>query len=142
MSDRAFSVLSEMMHHSKIDVLDPYHADAVSLLQTFKNITIVLPTDARRNDWHMDADAILLRSDTQIRLGDFSKAKSLRLIVQQGVGVDDIDLEAAKAANIAVHNTPAINSETVAELCLALALSLSRRVCEIDRKLRNGEKLV
>ncbi|KAH7381368.1 putative D-3-phosphoglycerate dehydrogenase [Phaeosphaeria sp. MPI-PUGE-AT-0046c] len=130
-----------MMRHSKIYVLDPYHADAISLLQSFKNITVILPNDTRNNNWHEDADAILLRSDTHIRPADFSEAKSLRLIVKQGVGVDNIDLEAAKAANVAVHNTPAINSETVAELCLALALSLSRRVCEFDRKLRNGEKM-
>lgn len=101
-----------------------------------------MPTDARRNDWHADAYAILLRSDTRIRSDDLIKTKKLRLIVKQGVGVDNIDLQAAKAANVAVHNTPAINSETVAELCLALALSLSRRVREMDRKLRNGEKLV
>lgn len=131
-----------MIRHPKIYVLDPYHSEAISLLQSFENITIILPTEARNSDWHKDAVAILLRSETQILPEDFSKAKNLRLIVKQGVGVDNIDLQAAKAANVAVHNTPAINSETVAELCLALALSLSRRVCEMDRKLRNGDKLV
>jgi len=127
---------------SKIYVLDPYHPEAISLLQSFKNATIILPTDERKGNWHQDADAILLRSETHVGQADFAKAKNLRLVVKQGTGVDNIDLEAAKAANVAVHNTPALNSETVAELCLALALSLSRRVCEIDRKLRKGDKLV
>ena len=62
--------------------------------------------------------------------------------MKQGVGVDNNDLEAAKQHCIAVHNTPALNSEAVAELCMALTMAISRRVCEMDRLIRNGEKEV
>jgi D-3-phosphoglycerate dehydrogenase len=67
----------------------------------------------------------------------------LCVIVKQGTGFEYIDSAAAKAANLAVHNAPAINSESVAELyiAIALSLSLSRRVCEVGRKLRNGDKV-
>lgn len=133
---------SIMTHNRKVYVLDPYHPDAIALLQSYEDVTLILPTDTSKADWHADADAILLRSETRVGQSDFIKAKKLRLVVKQGTGVDNIDLDAANAANIAVHNTPALNSESVAELCLALALSLSRRVCEIDRKIRNGDKVV
>jgi D-3-phosphoglycerate dehydrogenase len=131
-----------MMSYPKIYVLDPYHPDAITYLQSFNHFTVILPDDPRKSKWYTDADAVLLRSDTYLGQAEFSKAKNLRVVVKQGTGVDNVDLDAAKAANVAIHNTPALNSESVAELCLALALSLSRRICEIDRKLRNGEKVV
>jgi D-3-phosphoglycerate dehydrogenase len=84
----------------------------------------------------------MLRSDSRLIADDFAAATNLRVVVKQGVGVDNIDLAAAKAAGVAVHNTPALNSESVAEFSLALALSLSRRVTEIDRRVRKGEKVV
>lgn len=125
----------------KVYVLDPYHEDAIAHLQSFEDIHVILPSDPQESKWHSDAEAVLVRSDTQLGRADFAEASKLRVVVKQGVGVDNIDLEAAKDANIAVHNTPALNSESVAELCLALALSLSRRVCEIDRRIRRGEKV-
>ena len=58
------------------------------------------------------------------------------------MGVDNIDLEAARRHNVQVHNTPALNSESVAELTIALALCVARRVCELDGRARKGEILV
>ena len=124
-------------------VLDLFHEDAIAALLKATNwIDVVLPNDPRRQNWHQHAEAIMVRSETGLHAEDFRKAKKLRLVVKQGVGVDNIDLNAAKAAGVAVHNTPALNSETVAEFSLALALSLSRRVTEVDRRLRKGETVV
>lgn len=55
------------------------------------------------------------------------------------MGIDNIDLSAASIHNVAVYNTPCLNSEAVAELALALPLALARRVCEFDRRIRKGE---
>jgi D-3-phosphoglycerate dehydrogenase len=123
-------------------VLDPYHADALSLLQTTPNIKAILPNDPVKSSWHDHADGIILRSESKLTATDFARAKKLKVVVKQGVGVDNIDLAAAREHGVAVHNTPALNSETVAELCMALTLALSRRVCEIDRLVRKGEKVV
>lgn len=131
-----------MVSKTTLYVLDPYHADAVSRLKQTPNLTIVLPEDPQVKSWHEHADAIILRSETRLTAEDFSKAVRLRVVVKQGVGVDNIDVDAARKHNIAVHNTPALNSESVAELCLALTLSLTRRVCELDRRIRMGERLV
>ncbi|KUJ07652.1 putative D-3-phosphoglycerate dehydrogenase [Mollisia scopiformis] len=123
-------------------VLDPYHPDAIKLLQSDPNIKTILPTDPAQTCWHAHADGIILRSETVLSAKDFSQAKKLKVVVKQGVGVDNIDLDAARKHGVAVHNTPALNSESVAELCMALTLALSRRICEIDRAIRKGQRVV
>ena len=123
-------------------VLDPYHEDAISLLQSAPGIDAVMPKDPRKASWHAEADGVIMRSDTRLTAEDFRAASRLKVVVKQGVGVDNIDLEAAKAAGVQVHNTPALNAESVAEMSLALAFSLSRRVTEIDRRIRNGESII
>ena len=63
------------------------------------------------------------------------------MISKQGVGLDNIDLEAAKARGITVCRTPGVNKEAVAEIALTLALSVVRRVTEFDRQIRSGAKV-
>jgi phosphoglycerate dehydrogenase-like enzyme len=65
-------------------------------------------------------------------------APRLRLIQKIGVGVNTIDLEAAKARGIAVCNLPGTNARAVAELTLALMLSVVRRLPRFDTQMRNG----
>jgi D-3-phosphoglycerate dehydrogenase len=132
------------MANKTVVVLDPYHKDAIAMLLSTPELDVVLPDDPRKSQWREIADGVILRSNTRLTAEDFSTAsasKKLQVVVKQGVGVDNIDLEGAKAAGIAVHNTPALNSESVAELTLALGMSLSRRVAEIDRRIRAGEKV-
>jgi D-3-phosphoglycerate dehydrogenase len=126
----------------KVYVLDPYHPDAVAKLTAAPGIHVTLPADPAKAQWKTDATALMLRSDTRITSSDLSAAKSLKVIVKQGVGVDNIDLDAAKAQGVIVCNTPALNSEAVAELTISLALAVSRRVCEIDRLVRSGQRVV
>ncbi len=65
-------------------------------------------------------------------------APKLRLIQKIGVGVNTIDLEAAKARGIPVCNLPGTNSRAVAEMTLALMLAVLRRVPRFDASLREG----
>ncbi len=95
-------------------VLDPYHEDAIAQLESTDWIDVVLPDDARRATWHKDATAVIVRSETRVAAEDFDKAPKLRVVVKQGTGIDNIDLVAARAANVAVYNTPGLNSEAVA----------------------------
>ncbi|KAH7468090.1 hypothetical protein AU210_014881 [Fusarium oxysporum f. sp. radicis-cucumerinum] len=126
----------------RVYVLDPYHPDAIAALQQSSDINVVLPTDLNKNQYVENATAVMLRSETRLGANELAKCKKLKYIVKQGVGVDNIDLKAAAAAGIKVYNTPGLNGEAVAELTLALALTLSRRVAEIDRRTRNGEAIV
>jgi D-3-phosphoglycerate dehydrogenase len=65
-------------------------------------------------------------------------SRSLRVVCKHGVGVDNIDVEAATALGVPVLRTPSANTEPVAEHALALLLALARRIPEQDRETRGG----
>jgi D-3-phosphoglycerate dehydrogenase len=66
-------------------------------------------------------------------------AKSLKVISRYGVGVDQVDLAAAKAKNIIVCNTPGANAQAVADLTFALLLCVARNVPVLDKKTHEGQ---
>lgn len=65
-------------------------------------------------------------------------AKGLRVISRCGVGLDNVDLDAARELGIAVHNTPDAPVAAVAELTIGLMLAALRQVAEADRGIRQG----
>lgn len=65
----------------------------------------------------------------------------LKVISRYGVGVDRVDLAAAKTRNVVVCNTPGANTQAVADLAFALLLSVARKVPLLDRKTRDGQWL-
>ncbi len=65
-------------------------------------------------------------------------AASLRVVSRCGAGVDNVDLEAARARRIQVRNTPEAPGAAVAELTMGLMLAVLRRICEGDREVRAG----
>lgn len=133
----------ESIQKPAVYVLDPYHDAAIEKLRQQDSIDLILPDDPKRKDFLEHATAVLVRSETTIDAESIRRAHSgLRYIVKQGVGVDNIDILAAQEKGIKVFNTPGLNSEAVAELTIALAMCVARRICEFDRKIRNGEKAV
>jgi D-3-phosphoglycerate dehydrogenase / 2-oxoglutarate reductase len=67
------------------------------------------------------------------------KAKGLKIIVRCGIGMDNVDMNAANKLGIQVFNTPDAPTRSVAELTLGHILSLLRRIPESDRMIRGGE---
>jgi len=67
------------------------------------------------------------------------KADKLKVIARYGVGVDNVDLEAAKEKGIIVTNTPGANSASVAELALGLILALARQIPEAAQAIQQGK---
>lgn len=65
-------------------------------------------------------------------------ASDLMIIARTGVGVDNIDLKAARAKNIRVTITPGLNSKAVADIALGLMLCVARRISSSDRAIREG----
>jgi D-3-phosphoglycerate dehydrogenase len=122
----------------KIYVLDAFHLSGVELAE--KQAEVIRWDDPRAKNWHEDADGLMVRGK-KVTAEDMARAKKLRVISKQGVGIDNIDLEAAKARGIAVCRTPGVNSEAVAEMALSLGLSVVRRVTEFDRMTRAGGKV-
>lgn len=75
-------------------------------------------------------DAVIVRSKTKVRSQHIDQAVkgSLKLIIRGGVGVDNIDVQYAESKGIAVRNTPAASSASVAELALGHMFSLARYI--------------
>ncbi|HEX6053786.1 MAG TPA: phosphoglycerate dehydrogenase [Gemmatimonadaceae bacterium] len=86
-----------------------------------------------------EADAVLVRSATQITRESLARANGLKVIGRAGVGVDTIDVDAATERGIAVLTAPAGNTISAAELTLALMLALLRRVPAADRSMKAGQ---
>ena len=86
-----------------------------------------------------DATAWILRSGTQVTTELLEAAPNLKVIGRAGIGVDNIDLEAATRRGILVMNTPGGNAVSVAEHTFALLLALARRVPAADQSTRAGE---
>ncbi len=86
-----------------------------------------------------EVDIVLVRSKTKCRKDYIDEAKNLKMIIRGGVGLDNIDLEYAKSKGIIVQNTAEASSIAVAELAVALMLSLASRVVEGDVSMKKGE---
>ena len=84
---------------------------------------------------------IIVRGRTKLTKELIEKADNCKIIARVGVGLDNIDEDAAKAKNIQVINAVEAAMTAVAELVLALMLSLARQIPRGDRAIRNGEWL-
>ena len=86
-----------------------------------------------------EANALIVRSAVQVTPEVLAKAPRLRVIGRAGVGVDNVNLEAATAAGVLVMNTPGGNAISVAEHTMALMLAMARRVSQADASTRAGK---
>jgi D-3-phosphoglycerate dehydrogenase len=68
-----------------------------------------------------------------------TSAPALKVVAKHGIGVDNIDLNAAKELGVRVINAPGTNSDAVADLVFGLMLCLTRKILDADTKLRAGE---
>jgi D-3-phosphoglycerate dehydrogenase len=87
------------------------------------------------------ADALIVRGRTKVTADVFEAGTQLKAVGRAGVGVDNIDLNAAKSKHVAVVNAPQSTSVAVAEHTFALLLALARQVPLADAGLRRGEWL-
>ena len=85
------------------------------------------------------ADALIVRSAVQADEALLSHATKLRVVGRAGVGVDNIDLDAATRQGIAVMNTPGANAVAVAEHTLGMMLAMARHLCRADALMHAGK---
>jgi glyoxylate reductase len=96
-----------------------------------------LARDFELVDTPADVDGVLSLIPTKVDDAFLARAGSrLRIVANYGVGVDNIDLDAARARGIVIANTPDVLTRATAEQAIALMLALLRRVAEGDRFLR------
>lgn len=90
-------------------------------------------------DQHLaDADAVIVRT-AKLAEERLRRATRLKVIGKHGVGVDNVDLAAARALGIPILFTPGVNSQAVAEHALALMLMVARQIPTSGRLLREGQ---
>ncbi|EDT2962790.1 TPA: C-terminal binding protein [Salmonella enterica] len=128
----------------KIVVIEPgylnYSAEE-SILQNWDPQFVVIPAKASLEEklrQVSNADAIMVREATVSR-PMIEAMQQCRVIVRYGVGVDNIDSQAAKEKGIYVANVPDYGSEDVAEHALALLLAATRRIATRNRDVRDGQ---
>jgi D-3-phosphoglycerate dehydrogenase len=86
-----------------------------------------------------DVDALIVRSATKVDAEVFANARALRVIARAGVGLDNVDVEAATKAGVMVVNAPTSNIVTAAEHAIALLLATARNVPQGHGALKRGE---
>lgn len=86
-----------------------------------------------------EADALLVRSATQVDTEVFAAAPKLRVVARAGVGLDNVDVEAATSAGAMVINAPTSNITSAAELAIALILASLRGIGRADASVKAGK---
>ncbi|MEM5776569.1 MAG: hydroxyacid dehydrogenase, partial [Anaerolineaceae bacterium] len=86
-------------------------------------------------------DALIVRGRTKVTPAVFAAGKNLKVVGRAGVGVDNIDLNAAREAKVTVVNSPLATSVSVAELTLGLMLSVMRDLPRADATMKAGKWL-
>ncbi len=86
-----------------------------------------------------DYDAIVVRSRTKVTQEVIEASKKLKIIARAGVGVDNVDVEAATEKGIMVVNAPESTSITVAEHTMGIMLSLVRNISIADKSVKAGK---
>lgn len=84
-------------------------------------------------------DALLVRSATKVTAEVIQAGKRLRVIARAGVGVDNIDVEAATQAGVIVVNAPTGNVVAAAEHTVAMLMAVARNVAQADAHVRSGQ---
>jgi D-3-phosphoglycerate dehydrogenase len=127
----------------KILVADPISETGIQVFQshngTFKLEARSKLTPDELKKAVADVDAVIVRSETQITAEVLAAGKKIKIVGRAGVGVDNIDVNAASRQGILVVNVPGGNTISAAEHTVALLLALSRNIPAANESLKKGE---
>ena len=120
-------------------VAEPIAAAALDLLRAEPGWNVIVSNPKEYAQHLADAEALLVRSAVQVTTDVLAQAPRLRVIGRAGVGVDNVDLDAATTAGVLVMNTPGGNAISVAEHTLALMLAMARHIPQASASTRAGK---
>ncbi len=128
------------MPKPRVLVLEPIHESGMSKLRAHADVVMAesLDEDSLRRQI-ADVQGVVVRAGGKLTRSVLEAADGLRVIGRHGVGLDNIDLEAAKELGIAVVYTPEANAESVAEHAVGMMLALAKRLHEGHEALRAGD---
>jgi len=120
-------------------IAEPMAAAGVALLKAQPGWNIIVSNPKEYLNHLPEADALVVRSAVKVTKDVLEKAPRLRVIGRAGVGVDNVDLNAATAAGVLVMNTPGGNAVSVAEHTIALMLALARSIPQASASTKSGK---
>ncbi len=126
----------------KILVSDALGQGGMDILRKEKNIQVDEKVGLKPDELKKiigEYDAILIRSATKLTADIIEAGKKLRVIGRAGVGVDNVDLEAATKRGIIVMNTPEGNTISTAELSFSMLMAVARNIPQADAHVKKGE---
>lgn len=119
-------------------LLETIHEEAHALLADFDRV-VAYEDPEQEPSLREDVAAILTRGKGRVNRRLMEECPGLRVVARCGVGLDNVDLEAAHERNIPVVYAPGSTTDTVAEHALMLMLALSRRLCSFSGAVANGD---
>jgi D-3-phosphoglycerate dehydrogenase len=120
-------------------IAEPLAPAGIELFRSQPGWNVIVSNPKEYQPHLATADALLVRSVVQVNPDVLSKAPKLKVVGRAGVGVDNVDLDAATAAGVLVMNTPGGNAISVAEHTLALMLAMARRIPQANASTRSGK---
>ena len=125
---------------SRVLVAEKIGSSGIELLRTHFDVDLGIDWSRQElSDRIGEYDAILIRSATKLDADLISRAERLRAVGRAGVGVDNVDVDAATKRGIVVANAPQSNVITAAEHTMALLLALARNVPQAHASLTGGK---
>lgn len=126
----------------KILISDALSEEGLKVLREVKEFQVDIKTELKPEELKQiikDYDALLVRSSTKVTKDIIGSADKLKVIGRAGVGLDNVDLEAATQKGIIVMNTPAGNTISTAEHTMSMILALSRSIPQANTSTKKGE---
>src|ERR1043165_7464442 len=124
-------------------ICDPISPKGIALFQArpeFKVTVLDKPLkEAELLPVVKDAEAMIVRSETKVTRKVMEAAPKLRVVGRAGVGVDNVDVDAATERGVAVMNTPGGNTISTAELAFSMMVSMARKIPQAHMSTKAGE---
>ncbi len=123
-------------------VADSLAAEGLAILKSQPDVKLTVKEKWEKGELGKvlgNYDGVIIRSGVKILGPDLANPGRLKAIARAGVGVDNVDVEAATKAGVLVMNTPDANTITTAEHAIALMMSLSRKIPAADASIRAGK---
>ena len=126
---------------TKIIICDPISKSGMELLSSagFEVDAKFDLTPEKLKQMIVEYDAIIVRSRTMVTREIIEAGKKLKAIGRAGVGLDNIDVEAAKKRGVNVLNAPESLTASVAELTIGLMISVARQIPRADQTMKDGK---
>ena len=127
----------------KVMICDPISPKGIALFKQQPGLDVVVLEKRLKEDELIpllgDVEAMIVRSETKVTRKVMQAAPKLRVVGRAGVGVDNVDVDAATERGVVVMNTPGGNTISTAELAFSMMVSMARRIPQANMSVKAGE---